>query len=314
MNIIYLLTNLTNNKKYIGQKVECRIEEIDDIKTIINLKNEMPYYGSSKNEEMRKDLCIHKFSAEILEVVNNREDLIDREEYYIRFYDAVNSEEYYNLSYPKDFHKYGKKRRFTSENHNSIKNSFGETYKEYASRESSLSKRINSARKIGFEKLEDFYVNVYEKILENGENKINYTLMDRQYGAGRNTISRLLKEVNLGKFYEEFKNKNSKTENIIKDYRRKGASIKLIANILDLEFPTVLSYIGTAKVRDKNFIVAERKGMTEDELGYKIMEKFLAGEGFKKINKDLGLTSLQSKRYFYRFIRKHLEINDFKGI
>ena len=36
MNIIYLLTNLTNNKKYIGQKVECRIENLDGINTIIN--------------------------------------------------------------------------------------------------------------------------------------------------------------------------------------------------------------------------------------------------------------------------------------
>ena len=34
MNIIYLLTNLTNNKKYIGQKVECRIENLDGINTI----------------------------------------------------------------------------------------------------------------------------------------------------------------------------------------------------------------------------------------------------------------------------------------
>ena len=62
MNIIYLLTNLTNNKKYIGQKVECRIENLDGINTIINNKTELPYYGSSSNILMIEDMKINKFN------------------------------------------------------------------------------------------------------------------------------------------------------------------------------------------------------------------------------------------------------------
>lgn len=315
MNIVYLLTNLSNNKKYIGQKSECKIEKIDGIDTIINLKSELPYYGSSKNEEMKKDLCLHKFSASIIEIVNNRKELLKREDYYIRLYNAVESDEYYNLGYPSDFGKYRKEENKKIEKRdfqNSIKNIFGETYKEYASRESSISKRVNSARKIGFENLEDFYLDVYYKI--NKQEVLNYAALAREYNVERHTISRLVQEVNLNKFYNEVQNKNSKMEAKIKDLRLKGASIKKISEILNIEFATVLFYIGTKKIKAKNFVVAERKGLTEDELGYKIMEKFLAGEGFKKITSDLEITKLQATRYFHRFIRKHLEINDFKGI
>lgn len=316
MNIVYLLTNLSNNKKYIGQKSECRIEKIDGIDTIINLKSELPYYGSSKNEEMKKDLCLHKFSASIIEIVNNKKELLKREDYYVRLYNAVESDEYYNLGYPADFSKYRKEEDKKIEKRdfqNSIKNIFGETYKEYASRESNISKRVNSARrKLGFENLEDFYLDIYHKI--NKQEVLNYAALAREYSVERHTIARLVQDVNLNKFYNEVKNRTSKMEAKIKDFRIKGASIKKIAEMLNLEFITVLYYIGTKKIKVKNFVVAERKGLTEDELGYKIMEKFLAGEGFKKITSDLEMTKLQATRYFHRFIRKHLEINDFKGI
>ena len=41
MNIIYMLKNEQNEKSYIGQKVECRIIEINGLKTIINNKTEL---------------------------------------------------------------------------------------------------------------------------------------------------------------------------------------------------------------------------------------------------------------------------------
>ena len=47
MNIIYMLENKQKQKFYIGQKVECRVEKINGLKTIINNKTELPYYGSS---------------------------------------------------------------------------------------------------------------------------------------------------------------------------------------------------------------------------------------------------------------------------
>lgn len=313
MNIIYLLTNLTNNKKYIGQKLECRIDKIDGIDTIIN-RDGKPYYGSSKNEEMKIDLCRHKFSASILEKVDNKKDLTDREDYYVRLYNAVESEEYYNIGYPKDFQKYKKDKSLSifKEMQDFVRNIFGETNREYASRESSIGKRIGSARKIGFDNLEDFYLDVYHKI--KSQEVPNLAEIAKKYNVERHTIARLVNEVNLEKFYTEVKNKTIKMEEKIKEMRLKGASIKKIGEILNLEFATVLFYIGTKKVSKKSFSVAEQKGLSEDELGYKIMDLFLQGKDFEEINNILSLTRTQSTRYFHRFIRKHLEINDFKGI
>lgn len=302
MNIIYLLTNLTNNKKYIGQKVECRIENIDGIDTIINNKTELPYYGSSSNILMIEDMKSCKFKAEILEQVPDKKDICKREDYWMKFYNAVESKDFYNLTYPLDYSK----RDFQ----NSVKNEFGELYKEFAANESAISKRINSAKKVGFNTLEDFYLDIHKKIqIEN-----NLAKIAREYGVERHTISRLIKEVDIEKFYTETQQYSKRTYNKIVDYRIKGASIKKIAKLLNIEFATVIYYIGTDNYKKQNYIVSNRKGLTEDELGYKIMEKFLKGDGLNKISKDLQLNRNQTSRSFYRYIRKHIEINDFNGI
>ena len=115
-----------------------------------------PDYGSSSNILMIEDMKINKFKAEILEQVLDKKEICKREDYWIRLYNAVESDDFYNLSYPLDYSK----RDFQ----NSIKNEFGELYKEFAANESAISKRINSARKVGFNTLEDFYLDVYQKI------------------------------------------------------------------------------------------------------------------------------------------------------
>lgn len=302
MNIIYMLENKQKQKFYIGQKVECRVEEVNGLRTIINNKTELPYYGSSSNIEMQQDLLTDKFEAHILEIVNDKTKMCEREEYYIRQHKAVELDTYYNLSYPLHYNK----RDFQ----NSIKNEFGETYKEYAANESAISKRINSAKKIGFNTLEDFYLDVYKQL-----NKTqNLAEIARHYNVERHTISRLLKDVNINNFYNQTKTFSKRLKNNIIDLRVRGASIKRIAFILNQEFATILYYIGSDKIRNKSFLVAKRNNLTEDELGYKIMKLFLENKGIDEISKELSLTTLQTNRYFHKFIRKHIEINDFNGI
>lgn len=302
MNIVYELTNLNTGKKYIGHKNECRVETMDGLPTIINVKTELPYYGSSSNIEMKLALGTEKFSAKILEVVLDRKEICKREQHWIDVYDAVNSAEYYNLSNVLNYAK----RDFQ----NSIKNIYGETYKEYAANEGSLSKRINSSKKIGFESLEAFYKDVAIKIRK----QPNLAQIARDYGLERHTIARLLVDVDVFKFEKETLKHSSSLKCKIEDYRTNGASIKKIASILSLEFATVLYYIGTDKIKNKNYLVSKRKGLTEDELGYKIMELFLQNKSIKEINKILNLNKEQATRTFHRFIRKHIEINDFNGI
>ena len=85
MGYIYETTNLINNKKYIGLTNRKVLDET--------------YLGSGRiilqaiNKYGKKN-----FSVRVLEYVENDEDLPIRERYFIKKYDAVNSDKYYNIS------------------------------------------------------------------------------------------------------------------------------------------------------------------------------------------------------------------------
>lgn len=82
---IYITTNLINNKKYIGKKVYDR-----------NSKN---YLGSGKILlKAIKKYGKENFKREIIEECNNSKELCLREKYWINFYNATKSREYYNIS------------------------------------------------------------------------------------------------------------------------------------------------------------------------------------------------------------------------
>ena len=102
MNIVYLLTNITKEKGrrfYIGSKTECNVICLDGIDTIIDLKSDKPYYSSSQSLEMKEDMSKgNVFVARILESVPNRKTLLERENYWITKYDAVSSQEFYNIT------------------------------------------------------------------------------------------------------------------------------------------------------------------------------------------------------------------------
>ena len=82
MPIVYLTTNKINNKKYIG----------------VDSKNNQDYFGSG----VAIKLALEKygkinFEKEIIEEYDNIEYIYDREKYWIDFYDAINSKEFYNI-------------------------------------------------------------------------------------------------------------------------------------------------------------------------------------------------------------------------
>ena len=88
---IYITTNLINGRKYIGQKKSSTFNESYKGSGKL-LKNAIEKYG------------INNFETHILEEINNvpticnsKEELDKSEYYYIKYYDAVNSHEFYNL-------------------------------------------------------------------------------------------------------------------------------------------------------------------------------------------------------------------------
>lgn len=83
---IYLTTNNINGKKYVGH---CKYSK----------KTWKTYLGSGKHilsaiKKYGKD----SFSRVILEEATSKEHLIQLEEYYIKLYDAANSNNFYNIS------------------------------------------------------------------------------------------------------------------------------------------------------------------------------------------------------------------------
>lgn len=82
---IYITTNLINGKQYIGQK-----------KSDIFLENK--YLGSGCALSKSVDKYGHEnFKVELIEKCNSQEELNAREYYWIKYYDAVNSRNFYNL-------------------------------------------------------------------------------------------------------------------------------------------------------------------------------------------------------------------------
>lgn len=78
---VYLVTNLINGKKYIG----------------INATDNPNYLGSGKNIKLAiKKYGKSNFKKEILEVCENKEQLLEREKYWIKKMDAVNRNDFYN--------------------------------------------------------------------------------------------------------------------------------------------------------------------------------------------------------------------------
>lgn len=84
---IYITTNHINGKKYIGQK---KYDKYDYWKTYLGsgilLSRAINKYGREN------------FSKEIIEECETRDALNAREKYWISYYDAVNSDEFYNLA------------------------------------------------------------------------------------------------------------------------------------------------------------------------------------------------------------------------
>lgn len=83
---IYETTNLINNKRYVGQK-----------KSEVFLENR--YLGSGKIlSRAIKKYGAKNFSVKLIEKCSSKEELNEREIYWIKYYEAVNSKDFYNLT------------------------------------------------------------------------------------------------------------------------------------------------------------------------------------------------------------------------
>lgn len=312
MNIIYKLTNLENGKAYIGQKMQCHIAEIDGVPTIISSNRSTIYLGSSSNVEMIEALKKKvRFKAEVLEEIPDKYRgtpfPFEREEYWMRKFNAVESDEFYNLSYPL-YDKRGVKGYI-----NSIKNIYGETYKEFTNRASTISRRVKTIESLGFQGFKDFY----KFVLKSRSEGLNDAEISRSLGKHRHFISSMEEYSNFKKVLEELDNTNEYHVNKAKFHRMRGASIKQVAIELELEVETVYHLLGTLKnIPDPEgkMKVSDRMGITSDELGYRVIKRLKEGMAQKEIATDLGIRPFEVRRYLERFIREHIDLSEFDGM
>ena len=83
---IYITTNLITNKKYIGSH-HCTYFDKNYFGSGSLLKKALAKYGKEN------------FTCEIIAECDSEESLVELEEYFIMFFDAVNNLDYYNLDY-----------------------------------------------------------------------------------------------------------------------------------------------------------------------------------------------------------------------
>lgn len=160
MNIVYLLTNTskTEGKRfYIGSKTECQIVDVGGIPTIVD-RDGKPYYSSSSSFEFKEAMLRGEIiSASLLEEVHDKKKLLLAENAWIDKSNAVFSEEYYNMSNAV----------LNCHNQDAIANLYGESVKELAKRNSSLGKRDNSAKDLGYSNFGELCFDIWERYSKN---------------------------------------------------------------------------------------------------------------------------------------------------
>lgn len=300
MNIIYLLTNIDKSegkRYYIGSKQECCIEDIDGIPTIVSLKTARPYYGSSTCQEMKSDMISgHRFSAELLESVPDKKNLIERERYHMELRNVVESEEYYN----KTLAHVG---IFNVDQHAPY-NKYGETILQYGKRQSSYNKRNNNAKRFGFKNLGEFCVWIHMQRLLG----YNGAQVSAKIGWERHQAFRYVNDYNMNKCFLEYDPRN---QELIKEVRKlvsTNVSFEKVAELYGLEIPTVSMLVGDYE-ENKTYIVATRRGVTKEELEIEITRLVLSGIGFNEVSKQMNIDETSIKRYFMRCVKRNLNPN-----
>lgn len=300
MNIVYLLTNLDKaegqKRFYIGSKTECRLEILNGLPTIIDGKTERPYLGSASSPEMKQDIMSgHRFSATILKGKVSRNKLLEAENDCIKEFDAVNSDEYYNISYA----------RLGGFMHDqeAVINFFGEIVKDYASSKSGISKRLTTARKLGFESIGDLALYIYkERSLCN-----SYKEVADKLKCDRHTPSRFIEGYNMSKCLSEVEGKNEEIKILVRDFYIRGASYHKIKELTGLEIPTISIYLkGFDGDSTREYLTARRKNLTEEELQKKIVSLYLQGDAIGVCAEKLGINKYSAIRYFDKYVRAHL--------
>lgn len=301
-HMVYMLTNIskeTGRRFYIGSKQEASAEEYDGVMTILDRKDS-PYYSSTTSYEMLEDVKSGDIlQAEVLEYVGDKLKLTEIENSWIKKYNAVDSDEFYNKAYAVlNAHYDG----------DALANKYGETIAQLSSRNSSWGKREGRAKESGFDNFGDMYIWIHEQ-KQSGKNgkEVSDVL-----GKERHFAFRTIKDMDLDKAKEQiikYKDSSLQTELIKMVYN--NCSPMYACELLGLEIAAGRLLLGDFKQRDKTFVASLKRGMSKDEMEKRIVQVIYdndeVGYGFKQAANELGLNLETVKRYFIRYVKANMK-------
>ncbi len=302
-NMIYMLTNTSKDsgrRFYIGSKQEASVEEFDGVMTILN-REDKPYYSSTTSSEMLEDVRRgDTLEASVLCYVTNREDLIKTENEYIKKYNAVNSQEFYNKAYAiLDAHY----------DQDALANKYGETIAELSVRNSAWSKRDGRAKEAGFPNFGEMYFWIDTK----KEEGMNGAEVSEILGKERHFAFRTVKDLNIPTAKQQYEKYKDDQEFItkIRTMVFNNCSPFYACQLMGIEVSCGRLLIGDFKEKDKGFTAALKRGMTKDELEKKVVQYVydaeFVGRGFKEAAATLDISLETARRYFIRYVKNNMD-------
>lgn len=298
MNIIYKLENIskqTEPRIYIGSKTNCYVKN----NIIYNEKTNIPYYGSSTNLIMKEDLQKGDiFKATIFKIVEDKNNIIDIENSFIKSLNAVENKLYYNLAYANLNYNYDK---------TTIANKYGETILEIRDSKIHYNKRRTSCRNIGFNNVSNLILKIYE--LKN-QNK-TYSDIVNLYGKNRHFYERIYRTYDVQTFINEInslQNKEDLVLNIRKLYNE-NLSYELISKQLNINFLTFDYLFDNWDLENKKFSCTNEL-LTLNEIKKEIYNKVNEGRSLRNIANDYNLSSSSVTRYYNDYINNNLSLNE----
>lgn len=299
MNIIYKLTNKskTSGKRfYVGSKSECKVIPIDGVDTIVQINTGRPYYSSSSCPIFKQDMLNGDvIEAEILEEVTVRTNLIERENYWIDHFDAVSSDEFYNMSTAC----------LNCHNPDAILNVYGERHKDVACRNSSWSKRDSNAKKQGFDNFGEFCLHIWDEAKHKSWAEISENM-----GKHRHYAKSIVDPYDEDKTRYDLEHKMHLKEEL-RQHIVKGCSLFHACDLLDITRPAGRIMLGEYNRKmERSYSVAKMRGMSKEEMEIEVTKQILDGKSFREVSNDMGMIYESVKRYFFRCIRKRLKSSD----
>lgn len=294
MDIIYKFTSNATGRFYIGSKTEC---EIVDGK--IFSREGITYYGSCKTEEYWEDLKANGMTLECLEKVKDKSKILERETYYQKKYNAIDSPLGYNKIYANMVNS-----ALSKDTMGEVVNSFGESRIERMRNNSATSKKDSKAKSLGFKNFGEMYL----VALSEKARGVSYNQQDIRYNQ-KGFFKRVCKGISLEEYQEVDLIK-------VKSLLFEGASFLKACQILGYpewvvreQFKDESIYSFTKKDR----VAFENNFRTTKDLTNYIMREFLSGKSRQEISKNLKGTSHSSiGRYIDEEVKLVLDISDFK--